>query len=68
MRKYVIAAAFVVTFITPALAEELYVAFDPATHKCTMMHSQPVAGMKLMGKYKTEAEAKKAMGSMKDCK
>ena len=48
-------------------AEEIYVAFDPASHKCTMMHSQPAAPMKSMGKFKTEAEAKAAMASMKDC-
>jgi hypothetical protein len=67
MRKYVIAAAFIVAFVTPALAEEFYVAFDPASHKCTMMHSQPASPMKSMGKFKTEAEAKTAMAGMKDC-
>ena len=44
-----------------------YVAFDPASHKCSMMHSQPASPMKSMGKYKTEAEAKTAMASMKEC-
>jgi hypothetical protein len=39
-------------------------AFDPASHKCSMMHSQPVAPMKSMGgPYKTKAEAHKAMAS-----
>jgi hypothetical protein len=32
-----------------------------------MMHSQPAAGMKVMGTYKSEAEAKAAMATMKDC-
>jgi hypothetical protein len=67
MRKYVIAAAFVVAFVTPALAEEFYVAFDPASHKCTMMHSQPASPMKSMGKFATKAEAEKATAGMKDC-
>ena len=67
MKKYIVAAAFIVAFVTPAFAEEIYVAFDPASHKCTMMHSQPVSPMKSMGKFKTEAEAKTAMASMKDC-
>ena len=67
MKKYIVAAAFIVTFVTPAFAEEIYVAFDPASHKCTMMHSQPASPMKSMGKFKTEAEAKTAMASMKDC-
>jgi hypothetical protein len=68
MRSYVLAIGFVVAFVTPAFAEEFYVAFDPASHKCEMMHSQPTAGMKMLGKYKTEAEAKKAMADMKECK
>jgi hypothetical protein len=67
MSKYIVAVALVVAFVTPALAEQIYVAFDPASHKCSMMHSQPGAGMKVMGTYKTEDEAKKAMGSMKEC-
>jgi len=32
-----------------------------------MMHSQPGAGMKVMGTYATEAEAHKAMAGMKEC-
>ena len=68
MHKYIVAAAFIVAFATPALAEQFYVAFDPASHKCTMMHSQPTGNMKSMGgPYATEAEAHKAMAGMKDC-
>ena len=58
---------FVAAFAGPALAEQFYVAFDPASHKCTMMHSEPAAPMKSMGAFKTEAEAHKAMTSMKEC-
>jgi cytochrome c1 len=68
MRKYLIAAVLVTAFAGPALAEQFYVAFDPASHKCTMMHSQPAAPMKSMGgPYATEDEAHKAMAGMKDC-
>ena len=67
MQKYLIAAALIVSFAAPALAEQFYVAFDPASHKCSMMHSQPGSGMKVMGTYKTEDEAHKAMASMKEC-
>ena len=42
-------------------------AFDPASHKCSMMHSQPGSGMKLMGTYASEALAHKAMAGMKEC-
>ena len=45
MKRYLLAGALVVAFVTPALAEQFYVAFDPASKKCTMMHSQPAAPM-----------------------
>jgi len=68
MKRYLIAGVLVFAFVSPALAEQCYVAFDPASHKCTMMHSQPAAPMKSMGgPFKTEAEAHKAMASMKEC-
>jgi len=68
MKRYLLVGAFVTAFVTPALAEQFYVAFDPASHKCTLMHSQPAAPMKSMGgPFKTEAEAHKAMASMKEC-
>ena len=67
MKKYLVATALIVSFAAPAFAEEIYVAFDPASHKCTMMHSQPTAPMKSMGSFKSEAEAKTAMAKMKEC-
>ena len=42
MQKYFLAAVFVVALAGPAFAEEFYVAFDPASHKCSMMHSHPL--------------------------
>jgi hypothetical protein len=66
MRKYLIAAALTAVFVTPALAEQFYVVFDPASHKCEAMHEIP-KGMKSMGTYGSMDEAKKAMGSMKKC-
>ncbi len=68
MKKYLVAAALIVSFAAPAFAETFYVAFDPASDKCSMMHSEPAAPMKSMGSFKTEAEAKAAMANMKDCK
>jgi hypothetical protein len=67
MKKYLVAAVLIVAFAAPALAETFYVAFDPASHKCSLMHSQPAAGMKVMGTYTTEDEAHKAMATMKEC-
>ena len=66
MRKYLIAAALTAVFVTPVLAEQFYVVFDPASHKCEAMHNIP-EGMKSMGKYSSMDEAKKAMASMKEC-
>ena len=43
-------------------------AFDPASHKCSMMHTIPSGSMKNTGgPYKTKTEAKKAMHGMKEC-
>ena len=67
MRKYLIAAALTAAIVTPALAEEIYVVFDPASHKCEAMHNIP-EGKKSMGKFGSMEEAKKAMAGMKDCK
>jgi hypothetical protein len=45
MKKYLIAGVLVAAFVTPAFAEEFYVVFDPASHKCEAMHNIP-SGMK----------------------
>jgi hypothetical protein len=66
MKNYLIAAALIAGFVTPALAEQFYVVFDPASKKCEAMHEIP-KGMKSMGTYASMDEAKKAMGTMKEC-
>jgi hypothetical protein len=69
MRKYLIAAALVIGFVTPALAEDFYVAADLASGKCEMMNTAPDAKKyKMMGKFATKAEAETAMHGMKECK
>ena len=52
----------------PGFAETIYVAFDPASHKCTMMRSPPLGSLKLIGTYKSQSEAKTSMTKMKVCK
>jgi len=37
MRKYLIAGLLTVAFVTPALAEDFYVAVDLASGRCVMM-------------------------------
>ena len=66
VKKYLIAGVLIAAFVTPALAEEIYVVFDPASHKCEAMHNIP-EGKKSMGKFGSMEEAKKAMASMKEC-
>jgi hypothetical protein len=66
MKKYLIAATLVFAFVSPALAEQFYVVFDPASKKCEAMHEIP-KGMKSMGTYGSMDEAKKAMSTMKEC-
>ena len=62
MQKYLLAAVFVVAMAGPAFAETFYVAFDPASHKCSMMHSQPASPMKMMGKFGGKMPAMPGMG------
>ena len=66
MKKYALAAILVISFAAPAFAEEIYVVFDPASHKCEAMHNIP-EGKKSMGTYSSMDEAKKAMATMKEC-
>jgi hypothetical protein len=70
MRKYLIAAALTAVFVTPALAADYYVALrlGGAAASCEIMTSQPDAKThKMMGKYSSEAAAKAAMATMKEC-
>ena len=69
MRKYLIAAALTVAFVTPALAEDFYVAVDLASGRCVMMTGkEPDAKhFKMMGKYTSMEDAHKAMASSRDC-
>ena len=69
MKKYLIAAALIGAFVTPALSQagEWYVGLDTATKKCSVVSSMP-SGIEMMGKYKSKAEAETAMHGMKECK
>ena len=72
MRKYIVAAVLIGAFVAPAFAQmpgagPYFVGLDTATHKCSVVNKM-AAGMKMMGKYKTQAAAEKAMAGMKECK
>ena len=66
MKRYLIAATLIAGFVSPALAEQFYVVFDPASHKCEAMHNIP-EGKTSMGTYGSMEEATKAMHGMKEC-
>lgn len=70
MKKYLVAAVLIVACVTPALAEDFYVAADLGSGKCEVMNTLPDAKKyKMIGKYPSKDEALEAMGRMKkDCK
>ena len=70
MKKYFIAAALIVAFATPALADEIFVMLDMSTKKCVTMAANPndTKKYKMLGKYPTQGEAETAMHTMTECK
>jgi hypothetical protein len=71
MKKYLVAAALIVAFATPALAADYYVALrlGGGAAKCEVMTTEPdTKTYKMMGKYSSEADAKAAMAKMPECK
>jgi hypothetical protein len=70
MKKYLIAGALVVAFAAPALAADYYVALKVGggAAACEVMSTPPDAKThKMMGKFSSEAAAKAAMATMKEC-
>ena len=70
MKRYIIAAAVLVAFATSALAADYYVALrlGGGAVACEIMSTPPDAKThKMMGKYSSEAAAKAAMATMKEC-
>ena len=73
MKKSLLAAALIVGFSTSVLAVETnFIMFDNTMKGgkggCVIMTTQPTGSQyKLMGKYKSRAEAQAAMKTMKEC-
>ena len=72
MRKYLVAAALIGAFATPALAVDTggghySVGLDTTSHKCSVV-TEMAPGMKMMGEYDSQDAAEKAMASMAECK
>jgi hypothetical protein len=70
MQKYFIAAMLAVCLAAPVLAEEtFYIVYDSTLKGCTIVTTEPTdkARYRVVGKYKSDAEAEKAIASMKEC-
>ena len=73
MKKYLVAAVLIVSFSAPVLAvETFYVMFDNSMKgqkgACSVMTTKPTdAKYKMMGEYKSQADADAAMKTMKEC-
>ena len=70
MQKYLIAVVLLVSFAGSALAAEtFYIVLDATLHGCTIATAEPTdkTHYKVLGTYKSKAEAEKAIASMKEC-
>ena len=70
MKKYLFSGALVMAFAAPALAADYYVALrlGGGAAACEVMTTPPDAKThKMMGKFTSEANAKAAMATMKEC-
>ena len=70
MQKRLIVALLVVIFTAPALAAEtFYIIFDDTLKGCTIATAEPTDKIRynVLGRYKSNAEAAKAIASMKQC-
>ena len=70
MQKPLIAVFMIVSFTVPVLAADtFYVIFDNALKGCTVVTAEPTDTVryKVLGTYKSEDEAEKAMPSLKEC-
>jgi hypothetical protein len=70
MQKSITAALLIVSFSVPVLADEtFYIIFDKALKGCTIVTAEPSDKVryKVLGRYKSEAEAEEAIPSRKEC-
>jgi hypothetical protein len=65
-----LAALLIVSLTVPVLAAEtFYIVFDNTLKGCTIVTAEPSDKVryKVLGTYKSEAEAEKAVASLKEC-
>ena len=71
MQKYIVAAALLSMFVTPALAAEFYVAQDPSTKKCKVVEEKPDGKTSIMigtTSYARKDEAMDARNASAECR
>ena len=70
MKRYLLAALLVGALAAPASAATFYVMFNKTSKQCSVATTPPTETEKfsMMGQYGSEAEAKKALSGMKECK
>ena len=67
MRTYLIAAALITVLTAPAFAvERFYLAYDGK--RCEVFSRKPPRGMKVVGTYNLQHDARKAMDKNDRCK
>jgi hypothetical protein len=69
MKKYLVTAALIVAFATPAFAADYYVALRlGGGGGCVVMsHAPSLKKYKMMGRYSSKAQARAAMAGMAEC-
>ena len=70
MQKHLVGAALVVSFtVSVTAAETCYIILDNTLNGCTIATAEPsdITRYKVLGTYKSKAEAEKAIASMKEC-
>jgi len=70
MLKYIVVAAMLTAFATPAMAAEYYVVQDPSTKKCKIAKTMPDGQSMIMvgtAPYATKDEAKAARTAAAEC-
>jgi hypothetical protein len=70
--RLIAAAALVIAFSAPALAQEFYIVQDTATKKCTIVEQKPTSSTMTVVTpagtvYKTRTEAEAGMKTVKVC-
>jgi hypothetical protein len=66
MRKYLVAATLFAVCATPAFAAEtFYVGYNGK--RCQVFHNKTPDGWKMLGDYRSQHDAQRAMHNMKQC-